>query len=186
MGWPNVISAIRVALAPFVVLLILAKGTLALDVAAALFVLGAASDGLDGYLARRYGVTTRTGQWLDPLADKVLVVAPVLTLAALGAFPSWAAAVIVVREVAIVALRSLLGVRGRSMPASRLAKVKTLLQVAAITLYILPLGSHWWIEAVLIAAVLLTAYTGAHYLVQGVAWMRGQRASRVPGTGGPG
>jgi CDP-diacylglycerol--glycerol-3-phosphate 3-phosphatidyltransferase len=172
---------VRVALAPFIVVLILAGGRSALDLAAALFVMGAASDGLDGYLARRYGVTTRTGQWLDPLADKILVVAPVLTLVSLGDFPAWAAAIIVGREAAIVVLRSILGLRGRSMPASRVAKVKTFLQIAAITLYILPLGAHWWIGAVLITAVAFTVYTGAHYVVQGAVWLRGPRARDVSG-----
>ena len=112
------------------------------------FVVGAATDGVDGYLARRWDVKTRTGQWLDPLADKALVAAPIITLAIQGEFPVWA-----------------LGTRGRSMPASFPAKVKTVTQIAAITLYVLPLGT--WADglefAVLVAAVVLTLFTGVQY-----------------------
>src|SRR6266702_1126177 len=76
-------------LVPILVVLILAKTDAASTLAAVVFVLGAMSDGLDGYLARRHGTSTRTGQWLDPLADKFLVAAPVITLAAIGRFPAW-------------------------------------------------------------------------------------------------
>lgn len=152
-------------LVPFLVILILAEERTASFVAAAIFVVGAATDGLDGYLARRHAHATKTGQWLDPLADKVLVAAPVITLAALGKFPVWAASIIVVREVGVSVLRAYLGLRGVGMPASRAAKVKTTLQLVAITLYILPLGSG--ADGVklgfLIAALVMTVATGIRY-----------------------
>jgi CDP-diacylglycerol--glycerol-3-phosphate 3-phosphatidyltransferase len=160
-----------VLLVPFLVILIVARERSASYLAAAIFVVGAATDGLDGYLARRYDSTTRTGIWLDPLADKILVAAPVLTLAALGEFPVWGAAILVARELAISLLRVVLGLKGRSMPASRAAKVKTTLQLLAITLYILPLGD-WAKElrlAVLIVALVLTISTGVLYVVQAMA-----------------
>jgi CDP-diacylglycerol--glycerol-3-phosphate 3-phosphatidyltransferase len=167
----------RALLVPFLVILILARERWASYLAAAIFVVGAATDGLDGYLARRYDSTTRTGVWLDPLADKILVAAPVITLAALGDFPIWAAAILVARELAISLLRVLLGLRGRSMPASRAAKVKTTLQLLAITLYLLPLGD--WAEGlkltVLILALVLTVSTGALYVVQAMAVRRDAR-----------
>jgi CDP-diacylglycerol---glycerol-3-phosphate 3-phosphatidyltransferase len=165
LGWPNIVSVLRVFLVPFLVILILAEERTASYVAAAIFVVGAATDGLDGYLARRHASATKTGQWLDPLADKILVAAPVITLAALGDFPVWAAVLIVVREVGVSLLRAYLGLRGVGMPASRAAKVKTTLQLVAITLYILPLGSG--ADGVklgfLIAAVVLTIVTGIRY-----------------------
>ncbi|HEV8420052.1 MAG TPA: CDP-diacylglycerol--glycerol-3-phosphate 3-phosphatidyltransferase [Actinomycetota bacterium] len=171
LGWPNTISVLRVLLVPFLVILILARERSASYLAAAIFVVGAATDGLDGYLARRYDSTTRTGIWLDPLADKILVAAPVLTLAALGEFPVWGAAILVARELAISLLRVVLGLRGRSMPASRAAKVKTTLQLLAITLYILPLGD-WAKElrlAVLVLALVFTVSTGVLYIVRAMA-----------------
>lgn len=160
------------------VLLILARNRTASYVAAGVFAVGALTDGVDGYLARRSSTITRTGQWLDPLADKLLVSAPVLTLTALGDFPLWAAAVIVARELGIVGLRIWLGRRGRAMPASRAAKAKTVAQIAAILLYVLPLGTGVGTLrlAVLAAAVALTVLTGLDYAL---------RAVRPPPTGRP-
>jgi CDP-diacylglycerol---glycerol-3-phosphate 3-phosphatidyltransferase len=137
-------------------------------IAAVLFVLAAATDGLDGYLARRYASTTATGQWLDPLADKVLVAAPVVTLTVLGRFPLWAAVVIVARELGVSLLRAWLGSRGRAMPASGWGKAKTAAQMAAVLLYLLPLGPgadglRLW---TLLVAVGLTIWSGMDYALK--------------------
>ncbi len=174
LGWPNLLSAFRVLLVPVLVALLLTRARAADWAAAGVFVLGALTDGLDGYLARRWDGSTRTGQWLDPLADKLLVGAPILTLTALGRFPVWAAVVIVGREVLVTGLRSFLGTRGKAMPASRAAKVKTMLQLAAITMYVLPLSSAFdgTKLAVLIAAAVMTVGTGADYLVRARANLR--------------
>ena len=141
------------------------------------------TDGLDGYLARRWDTSTRTGQWLDPLADKAFVAAPVIALAAQGRFPVWAAVLILVREVGISLLRAFLGTRGQSMPASWPAKVKTTVQLAAITMYILPLGAGWNGAklTVLVVAVVLTVATGAQYLASALSRSAG---SAPPASGG--
>jgi CDP-diacylglycerol--glycerol-3-phosphate 3-phosphatidyltransferase len=161
-----VVSVLRILLTPVLVVLILAERRETSYLAAGLFVVGALTDGVDGYLARRNASVTRTGQWLDPLADKLLVCAPCVTMTALGTFPLWATVIVVVREVGIAVLRAVRGFRGQAMPASKGAKVKTLFQLAAITLYLLPLGS--WADSlrlgVLIVAVLLTVLTGLDYL----------------------
>jgi CDP-diacylglycerol---glycerol-3-phosphate 3-phosphatidyltransferase len=159
---------LRVLLVPILVLLILARERSASYAAAAVFAVGAFTDGVDGYLARRFAAVTRTGQWLDPLADKLLVSAPVLTLTALGRFPVWAAATIVVRELGVSGLRIWLGLRGRAMPASGPAKLKTILQLSAIALYILPLGpgANDVKLGLLVAAVVLTVATGVDYSVK--------------------
>lgn len=137
-------------------------------IAAALFVVAAATDGLDGYLARRYAATTPTGEWLDPLADKILVAAPIVTLTALDRFPLWAAAIIVARELGVSLLRAWLGSRGRAMPASGWGKAKTAAQLAAVLLYLLPLGSgadalRLW---TLVVAVALTVWSGLDYALK--------------------
>jgi CDP-diacylglycerol---glycerol-3-phosphate 3-phosphatidyltransferase len=165
LGWPNLISLFRLAVAPILVVLIATKNATLLYVAAAVFAVGAVTDGLDGYLARRYDSKTRTGQWLDPLADKVLVSAPVVTLAAVGRFPFWAAAIIIARELSVSVLRVFLGLRKIGMPASPLAKVKTTLQLGAITLYILPIesGVSRVRFGLLLAALVFTIYTGLQY-----------------------
>jgi CDP-diacylglycerol--glycerol-3-phosphate 3-phosphatidyltransferase len=177
----------RVLLAPALVALILADRKDPLYVAAGIFVVGAATDGLDGYVARRSATTTRTGQWLDPLADKVLVAAPILALASLGRFPWWAAVIIVARELFVSGLRVVLGLRGRSLPASRGAKVKTTLQILAITLYILPLGSgaDGIKLAFLVAALAMTVSTGAQYVAEAARWTRRVDRALPPDGAGP-
>lgn len=177
---------LRVFLVPFLIILILAEERTASYVAAAIFVVGAATDGLDGYLARRHAAVTKTGQWLDPLADKILVAAAVVTLAAVRDFPLWAAVVLVVREVGVSLLRAYLGLRGIGMPASRAAKVKTTLQLVAITLYILPLGSaaHGVKLGFLVAAASMTVLTGLQYVLEARTLLRGGR-SPLPGKASP-
>ncbi len=173
----------RVLLIPLVVGLIVVQHRLASYAAAAVFVSGAATDGLDGYLARRYEGKTRTGQWLDPLADKLFVFCPAVVLTALGRFPLWALIVLLVREVGIQALRTYLGTKGRSMPASAGAKWKTLLQLGAITLYILPLP-HWarpWRLGALTAALVLTVVTGLDYAIRARRWLRERHAAGSDG-----
>jgi CDP-diacylglycerol--glycerol-3-phosphate 3-phosphatidyltransferase len=168
----------RILVAPVLVLLILSPSRAAAYLAATLFVVAAASDSVDGYLARRYEITSRLGQWLDPLADKILITAPVITLTVVERFPLWAAAVIVIREFAVSVLRAWLGTRGEAMPASWWGKAKTAAQMLAVLLYLLPnLGSEIRDArfAVLVAAVALTAFSGLDYF-----W-RAFRAARRPG-----
>ncbi len=155
-------------LVPVLVVLVLVQTEAASYAAAAVFVAGGLSDGLDGYLARRHAMSTPTGQWLDPLSDKLLVAAPVITLAAIGSFPVWAAAIIVAREAAVSVLRAYLGTRGRSMPASDIAKFKTGAQLVAITLYLLPLSPNQDNArfAALIVALVITVYSGVDYFIR--------------------
>lgn len=143
-------------------------GKVAAYVAAVVFVVGAATDRLDGYLARRFASATRTGAWLDPLADKLFVLAPVVALTAVDRFPLWATMVFIVREVAVSVLRAWLGLHNRSMPATPLGQWKTALQMLAILLYLLPLAATLDPVklTVLIAAAALTVWSGLDYLVR--------------------
>jgi CDP-diacylglycerol---glycerol-3-phosphate 3-phosphatidyltransferase len=162
------VSVSRMLLVPVLVILIAVDERPASYAAAVVFAVGAVTDGVDGYLARRFQSVTRTGQWLDPLADKLLVSAAVVTLTAMDRFPLWAAVIIVVRELGISMLRVYLGRRGRPMPASVAAKVKTTAQLVAITLYILPLGpgADDVKLAALVLAVVLTVVTGVDYVIR--------------------
>ena len=166
LGWPNVLSLGRILLIPVVVLLIEADREEARWLAVVVFVVGALSDLLDGYLARRHSMTTSVGAWLDPLSDKLFVSVPAVALALRAEFPWWAAAVIVIREVAVSLLRWRLDRRGVSMPASRAGKAKTLSQVWAVGLSIAPLAPAFdpLVLAVVIAAVVLTVVSGLEYL----------------------
>jgi CDP-diacylglycerol--glycerol-3-phosphate 3-phosphatidyltransferase len=166
LGWPNVLSIGRILLIPIVVLLIELDRDEARWLAVVVFVVGALSDLVDGYLARRHEMTTSVGAWLDPLSDKLFVIVPALALAFRAEFPWWAAAVIVLREVAVSLLRWRLDRRGVSMPASRAGKAKTLSQIWAVGLSIAPLapGFDPLVLAVVIAAVVLTVVSGVEYL----------------------
>lgn len=168
LGWPNIVSVLRVLLSPLLVWLILRENDTASYVAAAVFTIGAFTDGLDGYLARRHGMVTTTGIWLDPLSDKIFVGVPIVTMAATGTFPVWAVVVILAREVAVSVLRAYLRSKRTSMPASIVAKTKTAAQLLAIALYLLPLGADldWLRMTVLLAAVALTVYSGIDYFVR--------------------
>jgi CDP-diacylglycerol--glycerol-3-phosphate 3-phosphatidyltransferase len=149
------------------VVLVLSEGDAAASIAAAVFVFGAFTDGLDGWLARRYSGSTRIGQWLDPLADKILVSAPVIAMSATGDFPAWAAAIIVGRELAVSLLRTWLGSRGIGMPASPWGKAKTAVQMVLVPLYLLPLGAgaDAYRRSVLALAVALTLWSGLDYFL---------------------
>jgi len=155
---------------PVLVVLVLIETKAASYAAAAVFVAGGLSDGLDGYLARRHGgaMTTRTGMWLDPLSDKLFVSAAVIALVIVDRFPLWAAVIIIVREIAVTILRAVRGTKGTSMPASGLAKAKTASQLLAVTLYLLPLGpsADGFKLAVLIVAVVLTVVSGLGYFIR--------------------
>jgi CDP-diacylglycerol---glycerol-3-phosphate 3-phosphatidyltransferase len=166
LGWPNVLSIGRIALIPVVVVLLGSDDEATRWAAFVVFVVGALSDLVDGYLARRHAMTTSVGAWLDPLSDKLFVIVPATVLSMNGEFPWWATAVIVLREIAVSLLRWRLDQRGVSMPASRAGKAKTFSQVSAVGLTIAPLSSSYdtFVLAVVVAAVVLTVLSGIEYL----------------------
>lgn len=162
----NAITFARLLLTPVWLAVVVAQGP-----SWPSFTLGfvlAATDGVDGYIARRQG-TTRSGAFLDPLADKFLVVGGLIALAVQGAFWWLPVSVIGVREIGISLYRSWMGKRGVSVPARYWAKVKTVVQEVAIGLALLPLteGLPWIAKAVLWAGVALALVTGAQYLMDG-------------------
>jgi CDP-diacylglycerol--glycerol-3-phosphate 3-phosphatidyltransferase len=125
------------------------------------------TDGIDGFLARRHG-STRSGAFLDPLADKFLVLGAMITLVHIDVFALLPVALIAAREIAMSVYRAVAAGRsGVSIPASRSAKLKTVVQDFAVAFAILPgIGDHHPAVArtVLWAAVALTLYTGAEYM----------------------
>ena len=127
------------------------------------------SDGIDGHLARRHG-TTRSGAFLDPLADKVLVLGAGWALVAEGTFWWLPVVVITARELGISIFRSVYARRGIAVPARYSAKVKTVTQELAIGLALLPPAmesARWLADSVLWIAVVLTVVTGVNYVTEG-------------------
>lgn len=163
----NAVTMARLVAAPPLWLLIVALGPSHLVLG--LWIVLAATDGVDGYLARRHG-TTRSGAFLDPLADKALVLGAMWAIVAAGAFAWLPVALVSGRELAISAFRSYWGRRGLAVPARFWAKVKTVVQAVAVGLALLPVmgdGHGWLATGVLWIAVGLTLVTGAQYLVEG-------------------
>lgn len=136
-----------------------------------------ATDGIDGYLARRQG-TTRSGAFLDPLADKVLVLGAMFMLVRADVFWWLPVSLVAARELVIFAFRSYWGRRGLAVPASTVAKVKTVAQELAVGAALLPLtvGTPSVATALLWFAVALTVFSGGQYLVAG------RRATRLGGS----
>jgi CDP-diacylglycerol--glycerol-3-phosphate 3-phosphatidyltransferase len=144
MNLPNSLSVARIFLVPLLVVVLLTKfeGRAILGVhkelvGAAIFGLASLTDWLDGYLARRRKQVTALGQFIDPLADKLLTIAAFISLVQMGLAPAWMVAIIIGREFAVTALRSLAYARDVPMPASDLGKVKMIAQVVAILALIL-------------------------------------------------
>jgi CDP-diacylglycerol---glycerol-3-phosphate 3-phosphatidyltransferase len=156
---------LRVALVPpFAWLLVFREPPLPY-VAAAVFAFAAATDAVDGWLARRLQLVSGFGQFLDPLADKLLVGTALVPLAADGRLPWWAVVVILVREFLIgVVFRLWLANRRRALPASRAGKLKTVTQIGAVLLLtVLEPGDPWALAAVYVA-VALTVASGVLYV----------------------
>jgi CDP-diacylglycerol---glycerol-3-phosphate 3-phosphatidyltransferase len=144
MNLPNTLTLSRIFLVPLLVVVLLTKfegrQVLGVDkdlVAAAIFGLASVTDWLDGYLARRRKQVTPLGQMMDPLADKLLTSAAFISLVQMELAPAWMVAVIIGRELAITALRSIGYSRGISIPASPMGKVKMIAEVVAILAMIL-------------------------------------------------
>lgn len=180
----NGVTLARVAFTP--VLLAMIAGSGASYPTLALWIALAATDGLDGYLARRHG-TTRSGAFLDPLADKLLVLGAMVVLAAGGGFWWVPVALIAGREVAMSAYRSWVGRRGVSIPARWSAKVKTVVQEVAVGCALFPPladGAPVVADAVLWLAVVLTLVSGVQYLLDGAGSTSGGAVrSRAAGAG---
>jgi len=163
----NVITVARLLLSPVLFALVLVDGP---SYGALLlgFVI-AATDGVDGYLARRMGAT-RSGAFLDPLADKVLVLGTLVSLVQVGVVPWLPVALIAMRELAISIYRSYWARRSLAIPARKGAKVKTVVQEVAIGLALMPvigIDRPGVAVAVLWAAVALTLWTGLQYVADG-------------------
>lgn len=163
----NGLTLLRVFLVPVIAWLLLLDGDNARWWAFGIFVFAALTDSVDGWLARRMLGATRWGQLADPAADKALIVGSLAVLAAIGELPWWAVAVIVVREVAVTVQRTWLVRRDVVMAASVWGKAKTVSQVVAVTLYLLPVAPDALAQASLWIAVVLTVGSGVEYAVRG-------------------
>jgi CDP-diacylglycerol---glycerol-3-phosphate 3-phosphatidyltransferase len=163
---PNTLTMLRIVAVPVIVVALLDETPNGDVIAAALFALAALTDGLDGYIARRRGDVTTFGKLMDPLADKLLVVAALIALVSLDRLAAWVAMVIIARELAVTGLRSLAAERGVVVAASWLGKVKTALQVAAIVALIVWDPTPLAVDLLVYLAVAATVVSGADYFMR--------------------
>jgi CDP-diacylglycerol--glycerol-3-phosphate 3-phosphatidyltransferase len=181
----NVLTIVRMLLIPVVVVFLVAEIPYGYVVAITLFIVAAVTDTIDGYLARSRDSVTTFGQFMDPLADKLLIAAPLIALVGMQRLPAWVAMVIIAREFAVVALRLVGLAQGVSIPADKYGKIKTLFQIAAIVSLMLPhsLFPGWTatgdtiVEVALVTiAVVLTIFSGVNYF-----W-KARDVLHMPGT----
>lgn len=157
---PNSITLIRISLVPLFTYLYLNSPGGANLPAATVFLLAALTDMLDGYLARSRKEITRFGQLIDPIADKLLVTAALLSLVQAGLISTWVALIILGREFAVSGLRILAAADGLVISASSWGKVKTVTQIVAIMAFYLGIS---WAPVVMWVAVLVTIISGVDY-----------------------
>ncbi len=168
MNLPNKLTILRILLIP-VFMIVLLRGYY--YASAAVFIVAALTDLLDGYLARKYNLVTNFGKIMDPLADKLLVTSALICLVELGDIPGWMVIVILAREFIITGLRAVAAGEGLVIAAGKSGKIKTVLQMTALTVLLLkdwpfsiftgfPAG--YWL---LVAAVIMTLYSGAEYII---------------------
>jgi len=180
---PNAITIVRILCAPVFLWMLLADAGADGPLrwwAAVLFIVAIATDGIDGYLARRYEIVTDLGKLLDPIADKVLTGLAFVGLSILGELPWWVTILVLIREIGITVHR-LIVASTHVVAAAWMGKLKTMAQAVALSLALLPLWTIVgdWIHVVntvaMWIAVILTVASGIDYVVTEV---RGSRASR--------
>ncbi len=177
---PNALTVARVLVVPPLVLFVLQSQDGSSLAAAALFAAAALTDALDGHLARARDSVTTFGKIADPIADKLLVGAALISLVAVSRVAAWVAAVIMARELAVSGLRAVAGREGLVISASRFGKAKMGLQVVAIlALIAAPDASALWLQALVYLTVAVTVASGVDYFVafrrRGPAAVRAER-----------
>jgi CDP-diacylglycerol---glycerol-3-phosphate 3-phosphatidyltransferase len=178
---PNILTLLRIASIPVIASILLSPSRSAGFWAAAIFAVASITDWLDGYLARRMGIVTVFGKFLDPIADKLIVMSVLIMILPYGRAPAWMVLIILGREIIITGLRGLASTEGVVIPASNLGKFKTIFQIVAILGLLLHYDYHWFFGVdnryllvnmhnvgifYLWIATIITIWSGMDYLVK--------------------
>ncbi|MZP28513.1 CDP-diacylglycerol--glycerol-3-phosphate 3-phosphatidyltransferase [Heliobacterium undosum] len=178
MNLANKVTLTRILFVPlFMVILFIPEVPYREFVAAAVFILAAVTDGLDGYIARSRKQITRLGTFLDPLADKLLVTAALISLVQLGKLSAWVAVIIIGREFAVTGLRAIVAAEGHTVAASKLGKLKTVFQIITIVAmlidevlsFVVPLPIT---DIILYLTVFFTLWSGVDYFVKAKKYLK--------------
>jgi CDP-diacylglycerol---glycerol-3-phosphate 3-phosphatidyltransferase len=163
LNLPNLLTVLRIMLVPALVVALLGNTAGGDVLAAVVFALASLTDFVDGYLARARDSVTTFGKLMDPLADKLLIVAALISLVSLHRLAAWVAMVIITRELAVTVLRLGATQAGVVMAASMFGKVKTCLQIVTILAVIAVHGQPAWVTGLLYATVVVTVLSGLDY-----------------------
>jgi CDP-diacylglycerol--glycerol-3-phosphate 3-phosphatidyltransferase len=182
---PNFLTVLRILLAPIFMAFFVIENVWSRLAALFIFIVAALTDLYDGYYARKYGISTSFGKFMDPLADKILTSIAFVSFATLGYVKTWMVLAIIIREFLITGLRSLAAYKGVLITPTRVAKLKTVLQMATIAIILIyinlktflpPMGIEWGMFSspltlqvfywLMLATVVVTVGTGIDYLVK--------------------
>lgn len=163
LNLPNVLTVVRILLVPVLVVALLGETAGGDLLAAIVFAVASLTDWVDGWLARSRNSVTTFGKLMDPVADKLLVVAALFALVSLDRLPAWVAMVIVTRELAVTLSRMAATSQGVVIPAAGWGKLKTIVQVAAILCLIAFDPTPLWVDGLVYVAVAITVISGVDY-----------------------
>ena len=180
---PNMITLFRILLTPLFLYFLLSDGQYYMLFALIVFIVASVSDGVDGYIARKYGSVSEFGKFVDPLADKILIISSFIALIFLDIIPLWMVIIVVLRDVTVTAIRMIMIKRGNSIVTANIAKAKTVFQIVFIyvvisfkmllqlpfmkflypTINFLESNNFYWI--LMLITTIFTLYTGILYLL---------------------
>ena len=172
MNLPNKLSLLRVALIPVMVALLYPRTDACNIAAAAVFGLAAFTDFLDGHIARKKGLITDFGKFVDPVADKLLVLSAMVMLIQHGLMLAWVTVVILARELCVDGLRLVAISQGRVIAAGKLGKLKTVSQIVLVLWLMLsrkPVMQHWFGIVLTVWVIIITVWSGVDYFVRNAA-----------------
>jgi CDP-diacylglycerol--glycerol-3-phosphate 3-phosphatidyltransferase len=190
MNIPNMLTLSRIVLVPVFLFALLTRVKVGGLIAAAVFIVAAITDGVDGYLARRNKEITRLGQFLDPLADKLLISAALVAMVELKLVTTWVAMVIIGREMAVTGLRAIAAAEGTVIAAGKWGKLKTVTQIIFVVTALLErslphdrglgLLAAWLFLPMLWLSVAFTLYSGVDYFLGYIRGLKEGPPARRP------
>ena len=184
LNLPNFLTVLRILLVPVLVVALLGTGGQASDILAAIvFWVASVTDAIDGWIARSREQITTFGKLMDPVADKLLVIAALLSLVSLGRLEAWVAMVIIAREFAVTVARLQARAEGVVIAANWWGKAKTVVQMLTIFLLILFDPSPTWVDALVYVMVAVTVISGIDYFFGMRRLLREAEARRAAGRG---
>ena len=171
LNFPNKVTLLRISVIPVLFFLLMDPGQTGSLIIALLFILASLTDLLDGYLARKYQSVTAMGQFLDPIADKLIVNTAMIVMIPIGRIPAWIVAVIVIRDFIVDGIRAISSSRGIIVQASKLGKQKTLCQIFAVSALMihypfLGVNAHAVGVVILSVALVMSVYSGVDYFIK--------------------